>query len=142
MVQRLWIPEKRRTTVCVDSYEDGILRGRFYGCDGTVRTFGSLSQFLVMMEQMLEHSDGPRSDTAHRSFSGCLRQIASGCSQELLRKGEAATFDLQILFRQHTSWQGMILWKEKNSPQSFRSALELILLMDSALREQEEKEVG
>ena len=142
MVQKLWIPEKRKTTVCVDSYEDGIFQGRLYGSDGMTRTFGSLSQFLVTMEQMLEHSDGPRSDTAHRSFSGILRKIASGCSQEPMRKGKTATFELQILYRQHTSWQGMILWKEKNSPQSFRSALELILLMDSALREQEEKEAG
>jgi len=37
------------------------------------------------------------------------------------------------MFRQHASWQGGVLWVEGKAEQSFRSALELILLMDSAL---------
>ena len=41
---------------------------------------------------------------------------------------------MRILFRQNASWQGELLWMEKNARQSFRSVLELITLMDSALR--------
>ena len=41
---------------------------------------------------------------------------------------------MRVLFRQHASWQGELLWLEKDARQSFRSALELITLMDSALR--------
>jgi len=54
-----------------------------------------------------------------------------------LRRGEQATFEMQIIFRQHTSWQGVITWLEEKMEQSFRSVLELILLMDSALRKAE-----
>ena len=126
LVQKLWIPGNRKTTVCVDSYREGILQGRFYGPDGSVQAFPSLSRFLVLMEEMLEQNNEPQSDTIHRSFS----------------KGERATFELRILFRQHTSWQGVLFWKEQHREQSFRSVLELILLMDSALREQEELETA
>ena len=41
--------------------------------------------------------------------------------------------------RQHTSWQGVITWMEERMEQSFRSVMELILLMDSALRQNEEE---
>lgn len=142
LVQKLWIPESRKTTVCIDSYEDGVFRGRFYGPDRQVRTFGSLSQFLVMMEDMLELSNNPQSDTTHRSFRTFLQQPSANLPPGGIRRGDKATFELQILFRQHTSWQGLILWQEQHREQRFRSALELILLMDSALRGLEGREAG
>lgn len=43
-----------------------------------------------------------------------------------------------MIFRQHTSWQGVVIWLEQQMEQSFRSVLELILLMDSALRSRDE----
>ena len=41
---------------------------------------------------------------------------------------------VRILFRQNASWQGSVLWREGGQEERFRSALELVLLMDSALR--------
>lgn len=142
LVQKLWVPDIRKTTVCIDSYREGVFRGRFYGSDGSAQSFPSLSQFLVMMEQMLERIGEPQSDTSHRSFSALLQPPADTLPRSSIRRGMQATFELQILFRQHTSWQGMILWKEQHRQQSFRSVLEMILLMDSALRETEEQEAG
>ena len=141
LVQKLWIPESRKTAVCIDSYLDGVLQGRFYGADGTERAFFSLSQFLVMMEDMLDEANIPQSDTATRSFAEILPP-AAGSRRGGNRKGKQATFELQILFRQHSSWQGVILWQEQSLEQSFRSVLELILLMDSALRGLEGREAG
>ena len=141
MVQKLWVAENRKTILCIDSYQDGILQGRFYGPDGSSHSFQSLSQFLVLMEQMLEQVQEPQSDTAHRSFSTFLPLSTAG-THPGCRKGAQATFELQILFRQHTSWQGMIQWQEQRQQQRFRSVLELILLLDSALQEQEGIEAG
>ena len=90
-----------------------------------------------MMEGMLQQNNEPQSDTNHRSFSSLLIPMSTGTYRGDIYRGRLATFELQILFRQHTSWQGVILWRERNQEQSFRSVLELILLMDSALREQE-----
>lgn len=56
------------------------------------------------------------------------------CAAGELTRGNLATFEMRILFRQNASWQGELLWMEKNARQSFRSVLELITLMDSALR--------
>lgn len=142
LVQQLWIPEKRKTTLCIDSYEEGIFQGRFYGPDREVRSFGSLSQFLVMMENMLEQTNCPQSDTTRRSFSSFLQHASGGLSRNRIPGGKQATFELQILFRQHTSWQGTVLWQEQRRQQPFRSVLELILLMDSALREQKGRDAG
>ena len=142
LVQKLWLPGSRKTTVCIDSYQDGILQGRFYGPDGSAQAFPSLSRFLTLMEEMLELDNEPQSDTIHRSFCALLLQPNYGIHWNNIRKGELATFDLQILFRQHSSWQGVLFWKEQHREQTFRSVLELILLMDSALREKEGLEAG
>lgn len=136
LVQKLWIPESRKTILCIDSYQDGILQGRFYGPDREMQSFRSLSQFLVMMEETLEQTNEPQADTISRRFRSLLPP-PSAYYPSSIPSGEHATFELQILFRQHTSWQGMLLWQEQQMEQPFRSVLELILLMDSALRDPE-----
>ncbi len=53
-------------------------------------------------------------------------------------KGDAqskATFIVQIQYRQNATWQGQIVWKEKDETKKFRSELELIKLIDSAARD-------
>lgn len=142
LVQKLWSPGSRKTILCIDSYEEGILQGRFYGPDGSAQSFPSLSRFLMLMEEILETTNEPQSDTLRRSFSALLLQPGSGIHWNSIPKGSLATFELQVLFRQHSSWQGVLFWKEQHREQSFRSVLELILLMDSALREKEGLEAG
>lgn len=134
LVQQLWVPEDRKTTLCIDSYTDGVLQGRFYGFDRKVQHFSSLSQFLILMEELLEQTNTPQSDTTRRSFSALLRPDPSDHPRGSIRPGARATFELQVLFRQHSSWQGTVRWRDQHREQSFRSVLELILLLDSALR--------
>jgi len=45
------------------------------------------------------------------------------------------TFEISVKFTQNSTWQGHIHWIEKNRRQNFRSALELLKLMDEALEE-------
>jgi len=45
------------------------------------------------------------------------------------------TFEISIKYMQNSTWQGQIHWIEKNQKQSFRSALEMLKLMDEALAE-------
>lgn len=47
--------------------------------------------------------------------------------------GEQATFVVKILFQQNSTWQGSITWVEKQKTERFRSTLEMIKLMDSAV---------
>ncbi len=43
------------------------------------------------------------------------------------------SFFVRILFRQNTSWQGEIQWMEGQKTRRFRSALELLSLIEEAL---------
>lgn len=52
------------------------------------------------------------------------------------------TFIVKILERRHSTWQGSVTWAEKQQTQYFRSALELLKLIDEALDENEELEGG
>jgi len=51
------------------------------------------------------------------------------------RQGERATFVIHVQYRQNATWQGSVVWAEKNITKNFRSALELLKLMDGALDE-------
>lgn len=133
MTTRAWGAEYRATTVCIDSYENGVLRGRFYNpyLDGGC-PFQSTMQFLTKMEQALDAMDFPRAFTATRTFAP-LPCSDPGPPEDSFSAGNLATFTLRILFRQNASWQGSVLWQEGRQEQSFRSVLELLLLLDNAL---------
>ena len=85
----------------------------------------------------MELSGGAQSFTTPRIFALAKPLRPAPCDAGEPVHGNAATFEMRILFRQHASWQGELLWLEKNARQSFRSVLELITLMDSALRAEE-----
>lgn len=131
MIEHPW--SQQTILLCVDSYENGVPRGHMYlGQEG--QCFDSLSQLLLRAEQLLERNGGVQSFTTPRIFSLVRPLGDASCDAERLSRGNAATFEMRVLFRQHASWQGELLWLEKNTRQSFRSVLELITLMDSALR--------
>ena len=125
----------RSIRLCVDSYERGELKGSYYnrGLDGGGRSFDSLSQFLIGAEKLADSTNFPQAYTAKRSFAGGWNASGGDCAGSENRKGELGTFIIRLLFRQHTSWQGTVTWIEGGGEQTFRSVLELIFLMDSAL---------
>ena len=43
------------------------------------------------------------------------------------------SFIVEISHQQNATWQGTVTWVDKNKTQSFRSALELIRLIDSTM---------
>lgn len=136
MGERLRGNEYRSTKVCIDSYDNGIPVGRFYNpCCGEEVRFQSLSQLIIKLQDLLDEMQFPQSFTVSRVFSGGRTGPAeSGAFPGTEQEGERANFAVRILFRQNASWQGSVTWLERDREESFRSVLELILLMDSALR--------
>lgn len=123
------------TMVCVDSYENSVLSGRFFNPFlEAPQEFASLAEFLIMMECTLDTMQLPQAYSASRTF-GPTPIYEPGKPIQMINRGDQATFSLSIRFRQHNSWQGTVSWLESGKTQSFRSVLELIVLMDSALRE-------
>ncbi len=59
--------------------------------------------------------------------------VLPGRAQETEKQQtDRGTFLVKILYRQNHSWQGEVIWAETNERKYFRSALELIRLIDSA----------
>ena len=52
------------------------------------------------------------------------------------------TFVIKILDRQNSTWQGNILWVDQQNEQYFRSALEMLKLIDGALDMRENLKEG
>lgn len=105
----------------VTAYRDGRLEGFLtHPRLDTPEKITSVPQMLFLLEDLLSREDlllsYPGADAAARTD---LRQIAS--------------FRLQILFREHHTWQGCVLWEEGGRSLTFRSVLELIQIMDEIL---------
>ena len=123
------------TLVYVDSYQNGELKGRFSNPYLEMpELFTSLSDFLVKIECLLDTMRLPQSFAEPRTFRNTSVTIQNDPQVRLL-SGRKATFALSVRFRQHNSWQGYVTWLDKGQRQNFRSALELVFLLDSALRE-------
>lgn len=133
MAKQAWRNQYRTITVCVDSYANGVLNGRFYNpySDCWV-PFQCLTQFLKKMEDAMEEMAFPRAFSETRTFAPSPTTDPE-YTEDTAPVGKLATFALRILFRQNASWQGSISWLEGRQEESFRSVLELVLLMDNAL---------
>ena len=57
----------------------------------------------------------------------------------LEKHGDIGTFVIRVQHRQHSSWQGMVTYLDRDQTVYFRSALELIKIIDSELDEAEQK---
>lgn len=123
-----------RILLCVDSYTNGVLQGRFLLDQRAPEAFSSLSQCLLRIDALLNERGFPQSYTAARTFTAAQLFHQTAAGENGMPQGALTTFDLQIRFRQHASWQGTVVWLEKDVHRSFRSVLELITLLDSALR--------
>ena len=124
----------RTSVICIDSYKDRVLSGHInneYYSEGVA--FHSVMEFLLSMEYVLEEMNWAQSFSGRRVFQNGSERIAPELSSEHIKEGKLATFSLRILFRQNASWQGTLYWHEKKQGESFRSVLELLTLMDSAL---------
>ena len=52
----------------------------------------------------------------------------------MLQSTDNGSFVINILDQQHSSWQGTITWLADNKTKTFRSTMELLLLIDEALK--------
>lgn len=134
MPMKQWGNAYRTTVVCVDSYDEHVLRGRLYNPhrpEGI--TIRSVMEFLLRMEDLLDDMHFPQSFSAVRSFGAPPERTAASPPAAERQEGQRATFAVRVLFRQNASWQGSLTWLEEGKEESFRSVLELLLLMHSAL---------
>ncbi len=137
MAAASWGEGPRTCVVCIDTWRKGVPTGRLYTPRSPQgRTFYSLIHFLREMEAALDTMELPTAFAGLRSF-GERSQTVQEQPPPGGRTGKVATFALRVLFRQNVSWQGSVAWLEGKQEQSFRSALELVLMMSDALQQQD-----
>lgn len=133
MSPKRWGDGFRTTMICIDSYEKSVPVGRFYNqhCPEGIGFYGAID-LIKKMETMLDEMSFPQSFSMIRSFAEKPQTDLVAQASEGSHKGKVATFSVRILFRQNTSWQGSVAWLEGKREETFRSVLELLLLIDSA----------
>lgn len=126
--------------VCVDGRLETDIYGRFYTLYAEdAIPFEGVCSLLLQMDRVYDTIDFPQSQTKHRKFNKDLsnrfttvQNERNGHLKASNRKGRQSTFIVKVDFRANSTWQGTVTWVEGNEKVCFRSALELIRLIDSA----------
>lgn len=126
---------------CVDGAEQDCFFGRLYHYYSEEPCkYYDIKDMLLNMELIFNEIQFPMASTESRSFFKTNRKPVEREKVKLMQdkqilnqKGNQATFIIRVQHRQNSTWQGEIIWTEENKKQHFRSALELIKLMDEAL---------
>ncbi|MCR5521739.1 MAG: hypothetical protein K6F44_07550 [Lachnospiraceae bacterium] len=129
--------------ICLDVHSEDRFEGRMYvPVYEKERLFKSLHGLIAEMNRALESVGIPHPFFEYRSFSGGTPKKEAGQKKEEVRKkhfdhgnysGKAATFLVNVLYRQNATWQGTVTWVEGGRSENFRSALELFVLIESVL---------
>ncbi len=110
--------------------------------------FESIYQLVRLIDKLCDNIGYPIRGTNLRSFTKQsltarvnYRETEQIMSLEEIanKKGPEGTFMVHVRFRQNATWQGQVTWVEKKQTSQFRSALELMNLIDSALSEEEKE---
>ena len=137
--------------ICIDKYEIGDWSGRIYTrLNREPIEFANVGEMLKCLEMFWNTIGFPKESTISRSFieqqvinesivkvshleDGEKDKIKVELSETDMDKknGKQDTFIVRIKYRQNATWQGNVTWAEENKTVPFRSALELLKLLDS-----------
>ena len=124
----------RTFLIYIDSYKNAIPVGQYHNlCREELVQFQSMTQLLLKLDQSLNIDNIPQSFNKVRTFFPLNGYALETSADSCPRSGQLATFAIHVLFRRNSSWQGTLTWLDEGRVQNFRSVLELISLIDSAL---------
>lgn len=133
------------SSICIDKVHSLGYQGRIYHkYDTEPQIFQDVRGILLILEDVCDKSGYPQSSTQNRYFKETENEKAkeevsqvADVDKILNQNGDLATFVVHVKHRQHSTWQGEVVWAEKNEKRAFRSALELLKLIDNALEDEE-----
>lgn len=126
--------------VCIDKREYNDSGGRMY-CSycSLALEFHNEVELLMMMDEMMNRINYPQCAVGVRSYRENSPKAAArpepvlGKEMLLRQRGVLATFLIHVQYRQYASWQGTVVWAERNIAQTFQSELELLKIIESVL---------
>ena len=124
MLRERMLPcQSREAVVTVRSYQNGILDGYLqHPRLEKKEKLKSVSQLVLLLDSLLD-------------LEGSMNSPLSLVPRERSQAESKAVFRIQILFREHYTWQGRLIWENENQEIIFHSAIELIQLLDEILGE-------
>ena len=103
----------------VDSYEDGAMKGAFDSvCMAGPCEFNSLPSLIIMIDNVLDQQE--------EALAPVIRQIDPSF---------VPTIELEVLFRHNHTWQGRVRWESGQKQATFKSVLELMVILEMAFGE-------
>ena len=131
------------SNICIDKVTAGFYEGRlFHKYQKEPQKFSDVKGLFNLLEDLFDTCGYPQSSTQNRLFQDKKeKNTAKGASQvtdidQVIKEyGDLATFLVHVKHRQHSTWQGEVVWAEKNEKRNFRSALELLKLIDNAIED-------
>lgn len=126
--------------LCVDYYRDEKINGRIYHRYQTepIR-IGGMLEAVFEIDAFFDRLGYPFPGTEIHYFikhekTQRIKMTRKLSDEEILKNnGEQGTFIIRVEQRQHSSWQGRVTWVEEGKTENFRSALELLKMIDGAL---------
>ena len=126
--------------LCVDYYRDEKINGRIYHRYQTepIRV-GGMTEAVFEIDAFFDRLGYPFPGTESHYFikhekKQRIKMARKLSDEEMLKNnGEKGTFIIRVEQRQHSSWQGRVTWVEEGKTENFRSALELLKMIDGAL---------
>lgn len=124
MLRERMIPcQSREAVITVLFYQNGILEGYLqHPRLEKKEKLKSVSQLVLLLDSLLD-------------LEGSLNSPLPLVTRECLGLENVNIFKIQILFREHYTWQGRLIWENENQEFVFHSAIELIQLLDEILAE-------
>ena len=124
MLREKMLPcQSREAMVTVLSYHNGIMDGYLqHPRLGEKEKVESLSQMILLLNSLLD-------------MENCLDSPLPLVQPVCRSVKSIAVFCIQILFREHYTWQGRLIWQNGRQEYVFHSAIELIQLVDEILAE-------
>ena len=131
--------------LCIDRISHGNMEGWMYHkyTEGPVG-FHTVQDCLLKMDALFDRIGYPQTTVRQRNFKNLPESMekeeavpVSDAAKVLAQSGELVTFVVHVNYRQNATWQGEVVWADTKQRCRFRSALELLKLIDGALDEAE-----
>ena len=126
--------------ICVDRIADRTLSGCVLSRRLTQPLpFNGLTELALQMEAVFEQQNFPQASQRIRTFlrSESFENFAApspahGMGEEMVMegRGEIATFDVTVISRRNSTWQGVVNWLDGSELREFTSYLDLMRLIN------------
>ena len=121
-------------TLQVVSYHERCLKGILSGAlfEGEFM-FRSAIELLCLLENLMDQAKVPQRNEEPRVFRSASQPVGKEMKTGEEKEPVIASFQLSVMFRQNATWQGSLFWVDRGLEAHFRSVLELLNLINSAL---------